>query len=90
MRVYYGDPGADMENLLESAGPLDFGDPAEVLSIDFQSSSIVIFDSAYAGSDAGIERLSFSLPVGKYLVVTKQFQPDKRTSVLIHMFVPSQ
>lgn len=90
LRVYYGDPGVDMTKLLESAGELDFTDPDEVLSVEFKSSPIVVFDSAYPGGRDDVDRLSFDIPVGRYLVITKQFEPDERTSVLVHLFVPSQ
>lgn len=88
--MYYGDPGVDMTKLLESAGELDFTDPDEVLSVEFKSSPIVVFDSAYPGGRDDVDRLSFDIPVGRYLVITKQFEPDERTSVLVHLFVPSQ
>lgn len=90
VRVYYGDPGVDVTRVLEAAGELKFHDPAEVLSVEFKSSPIVVFDSAYPGTDASVDRLSFEMPLGKYLAMTKQLQPDERTSVLVHLFVPSE
>lgn len=90
VRVFYGDPGVDVTKLLESSSELEFDDPDEVLAVEFKSSPIVVFDSAYPGSDASIDRLSFEMPAGKYLAMTKQFEPDERTSVLVHQFVPSQ
>lgn len=90
VRVYYGDPGVDVTKRLEAAGELDFDNPNEVLRVDFKSSPIVVFDSAYPGSDTSIDRLSFEMPAGQYVAMTKQFQPDERTSVLVHIFVPSQ
>lgn len=90
VRVFYGDPGVDVAEMLETAGNLDFTDPAEALEVEVRSAPIVVFDSAYPGSDTSIGRLSFDLPIGKYLVLTKQFQPDDRTSVLVHSFEPIQ
>lgn len=90
VRVYYGDPGVDVTKLLEASGELDFDSPVEVLSVEFKSSPVIVFDSAYPGDDAAIDRLSFEIPVGKYMAITKQFQPDERTSVLVHQFVPAQ
>ncbi|WP_299696737.1 Imm21 family immunity protein [Hydrocarboniphaga sp.] len=90
VRVFYGDPGVDVTKVLESAAELHFDDPAEVLAVEAESTSMVVFDSAYPGSDASVERLSFELPVGRYVALTKQFLPDDRTSVLVHMFEPTQ
>jgi Immunity protein 21 len=88
VRVFYGDSGIDIAEVLESATELDFDDPAEILHIQIRSGSMVVFDSAYAGADASIKRLSFELPAGKYRILTKQFLPDDRTSVLVHEFDP--
>jgi hypothetical protein len=90
VRVYYGDPGVDVTTLLELATESALDDPDEVLSVEFKSSLIVVFDSAYPGSDASVDRLAFEMPAGSYLAMTKQLEPDNRTSVLIHFFVPSQ
>lgn len=90
VRVYCGDPGVDVTKLLEPAAECPLDDPDEVLLVEFKSSPIVVFDSAYPGADAAVDRLSFEMPVGKYLAMTKQLEPNERTSVLIHSFVASQ
>jgi hypothetical protein len=47
---------------------------------------MIVFDSACAGKDVGDAHLTFDLPPGAYSILTKQFQPDERTSVLVHKF----
>lgn len=88
VRVIYGDPGVDIVKVLELGRELDFNDPIELLETNVKSESMVIFDSAYPGIDVSKSRLSFKLPKGKYIVLTKQFLPDDRTSVLVHKFEP--
>ncbi|MCO5978619.1 Imm21 family immunity protein [Ideonella oryzae] len=90
VRVYYGDPGVDVASLLEKTIKSTPDDPDEMLPVEFKSSLILVFDAACLGSDASIDRLSFEVPVGRYIAMTKHFQPDNRTSVLVHFFVPSQ
>lgn len=90
VRIYYADPGVDVIELLESTQDLGFDNPDEVLPVGFLSSSIVVFDSALSGVDSEIPRLIFDVPKGKYLALTKQLEPDDRTSVLIHRFFPAQ
>jgi hypothetical protein len=86
VRVFYADQETDVLNVLQTHKELDFADSLETLQYQNSSSSLVVFDSAYPGKDASVERLSFELPVGPYLVLTKQFDPDERTSLLVHAF----
>ena len=90
VRVYYGDPGVDIHALLEAAGELDFDDPVEAMSVEFSASPVVIFDSAYSGADESIDQICFEILKGKYVALTKQFELDERTSVLVHFFVKAQ
>jgi len=90
VRIYYGDPDVDIIKLLQAAENLNFNDPVEILLTEIKSSPIVVFDSAYPGFDTNVDKLSFELPPGKYRILTKQFYPDERTSVLIHLFVRAQ
>lgn len=82
VRVYYADPDANMIEILESSNIIYFNNSDEILSVEFKSSSIVIFDSAYPGVDAGISRLSFNIPKGKYLALTKRLDP-----MIEHLFL---
>lgn len=90
VRVYYGDAGVDVTSLLEPIARGAPDDPDEILPVEFKSSPVLVFDAAYPGSDASIDRLLFEMPVGRYIAMTKYFEPDSRTAVLIHFFVPSQ
>lgn len=91
VRVYYSDPGVDVTALPGLRASDILSDPDEALSVEFKSSPIVVFDSAYPGSDvSNVDRLSFDMPQGTYIAMTKRFEPDDRTSILIHYFLPSQ
>ncbi|MGQ2995515.1 Imm21 family immunity protein [Variovorax sp.] len=90
VRVYYGDSGADIHALLEAGGELNFDDPVEAMPVEFSASPVVVFDSACSGADEAIDRISFEIPKGKYIALTKKFEPDERTSVLVHFFVKAQ
>jgi hypothetical protein len=88
VRVYYADPDANVIKILEAGSNLDFSNPAETLDIEVRSTPMMVFDSAFPGKDVGSEHLSIDLSPGIYSVVTKPFEPDDRTSVLVHKFVP--
>ena len=86
VRVIYGDPGVDVIKVLELGEAIVFNDSIEALEVEVKSESMIVFDSAYPGAEARKRSLSFDLPSGKYVVLTKQFLPDDRTSVLLHKF----
>lgn len=86
VRVFYGDSGVDVVRALELARHLDFSLPIEALNIRVHSSPLSIFDAAYPGFDEAVEKLELNIPPGRYTVVSKQFDLDDRTSVLIHKF----
>ncbi len=86
VRVYYADPDVDVMKRLEWTQDLDFSSPLETIEIDVRCGPMIVFDSACAGKDVGDARLTFDLPPGAYSILTKQFQPDERTSVLVHKF----
>jgi hypothetical protein len=90
VRVFYMDPGVDVTSRLEVHGELDFSDPAESIDVDVKSEQMLVFDSAIAGAKYDDGFLQFDLPPGTYRVLTKQFEPDDRTSVLVHKFEPSK
>lgn len=87
VRVFYADPEADVIGILAKMLELDFSEPTEVIGFKVESGSILIFDSALSGSNVGEKCLSFELSPAAYLVMTKQFEPDERTSVLVHKFI---
>jgi hypothetical protein len=37
--------------------------------------------------EPGAVHISFDVPLGRYAIETKQFDPDDRTSVLVHRLV---
>jgi hypothetical protein len=86
VRVFYMDPGVDLPQLLAAHGNLSFADPIESIDCEIESGHMVIFDSAVPGLHEGRASLSFEIPPGNYRVLTKVFEPDDRTSVLIHKF----
>lgn len=88
VRVFYADPYTDVVEKLNAMQNLDFSNPIEIIDFDIIFGHMIVFDSAYSGSDLSKLQLSFELPQGKYMVVTKQFEPDDRTSVLLHKFIP--
>lgn len=87
VRVFYMDPGVDLLRLLAAHGNLSFADPIESIDCEIESGHMVIFDSAVPGLHEGHASLSFEIPPGRYGILTKVFEPDSRTSVLIHKFV---
>jgi hypothetical protein len=86
VRVYYAEPDADVIEIMDQRPRLDFSDPAETMTFEVSSGRLIIFDSARSGDDSERARLSFELPPGPYLVLTKPFNLDEKTSVLIHKF----
>ncbi|OGB30721.1 MAG: hypothetical protein A3F78_04270 [Burkholderiales bacterium RIFCSPLOWO2_12_FULL_61_40] len=85
VRVFYMDPGVDLPQLLAAHGNLSFADPIESIDCEIESGHMVIFDSAVPGLHEHAS-LSFEIPPGNYQILTKVFEPDSRTSVLIHKF----
>lgn len=90
VRVYYADPDVNVIKILESAQEIDFSCPVETVELDVRSTPMIVFDSAYPGKDVVTACLSFDLPPGMYSVLTKPFNPDDRTSLLLHTFVPRE
>jgi hypothetical protein len=86
VRVFYADADTDIKELLGSSGDFDFTNPVESISFFSSTHELIVFDSAYAGKDIGNVHLDFELSPGAYSILTKQFEPNDRTSVLIHRF----
>jgi hypothetical protein len=82
------DPDVDLLKLLEAHGNLNFAEPIESVDFDIQSGNMVVFDSTLPGARYGEESLSFDLLPGRYQILTKNFELDDRTSVLMHKFSP--
>jgi hypothetical protein len=88
VRIYYADPGDDVIAIIDKSPALDFSDPVETTTFDVGSGRLVIFDSAFSGDDSGRGGLSLVFPPSSYVVATKQFNLNDRTSTLIHKFSP--
>jgi hypothetical protein len=58
-----------------------------VVTLRVRSSLLLMFDSAVAGSDLDVtEALLIELQPGTYRVSSAEFNPDERTSLLLHRF----
>jgi len=88
VRVFYIDPNVDLLQLLKSQSNIIFDEPIESIAFEIESGQMIIFDSAALGVRLGEESLSFDLPPGHYQILTQVFEPDSRTSLLVHKFVP--
>lgn len=86
VRIYYADPGVDLMVLLQARGDAVLSRPLETLLFEVGSPALMIFDSAYPGSDESVDRLDFCVEPGKYRVITCELEPDDRTKVLLHTF----
>lgn len=87
VRVYYADPDVDVMAQLDEAHCHDFTSPLETIDFEVRSKELIIFDSACTGEHIAMPYLSLHLPIGKYSVMTKQFEPDDRTSAIVHKFL---
>lgn len=86
VRVFYMDPGADLLQIFAAHGSLSFVDSIESIDCEIQTGHMVIFDSAINGLHQAYDKLSFDISPGSYQILTKIFELDSRTSVLIHKF----
>jgi hypothetical protein len=86
VRIFYADQGVDVVEKLNDLTILDEIDPVESVNVEIREREIVIFDSAYSFSEVGDAYLSLDFQPGKYIVVSKLFEPDERSSLLIHEF----
>ena len=80
------DPGQDLPQLLAAYGSLNFADPIESIDCEIEFGHMVISDSAVPGLHEDSASLSFEISPGNYQILTKMFELDDRTSVLIHKF----
>ena len=87
VRVYYKDPGTNILKILGSGESFLQAEIVEEMGANFQCGDFVIFDSAIPGSDLRETFIPFKISAGGYRIITKKFEPDDRTSVLVHQFV---
>jgi Immunity protein 21 len=86
IRAFYMEPGVNLQKLLTAHSNLDFADPIESIDCEVESGHMVIFDSAVPWLQEGGPSLSLEIPSGNYQILTKVFELDSQTSVLIHKF----
>ena len=48
---------------------------------------VILFDSAYAGEEIE-ESLPIPLAAGSYAVETAEYEPDAKTALVLHRFIP--
>jgi hypothetical protein len=85
-RLFYIEPDADIPPMLEDVDRSSFADPEETLIFHVDSEPMAIFDSAFSGSDKMKKTLDLFISPGVYRILTKIFNPDDRTSILVHKF----
>jgi hypothetical protein len=86
VRLFYADPDADIPRMLHRVSDTSFDDPEESISFDVTSGRLVIFDSAFAGAEPEKKNLTFGCAPGRYRILSKVVNPDRRTSMLLHRF----
>lgn len=91
VRVLYADPNTSFEDMIAGMPSYPFDNPLETISYRVTSGVIEVFDAACDRStEAGlsISMLSASVRGGSYRIVTINYEPDDRTSLVIHRFFP--
>jgi hypothetical protein len=55
------------------------------LTLEVGAQPLHLLDSAFPGNDpAGDDHLRIHLPAGAYAVATAEYEPNRRTSVVLH------
>lgn len=87
IRAFFMDPDPDINIIFRKYLYSDSINQVESINVNLPYNSILIFDSAIPGSEISEEYIEVSIDSGKYTVKTNEFNPDKRTSLLIHDFI---
>lgn len=74
----------DEDRILMVNRDVPFDECCEVLEINWQSSPIVMFDSAYPGDDQDLRMLSFEVEPGRHRVSTRTWEPDPESAFILH------
>lgn len=87
-RWIYRELDNDVAATLSKATDLPFDDPRESLDFAIASSPMIVFDSACRSDEIGTitDSLTFELAPGRYRILTKEMNPDKNTSFILHKF----
>jgi hypothetical protein len=86
IRLFYADQGTDVAEMLENSPAFDNVNPVESVDVELRERGLLIFDSAFPYPEVDDKYLTLNLLPGKYLVVSKLFEPNERTSLLVHEF----
>jgi hypothetical protein len=86
VRLFYIEPGTDLEHLLQNIRNSIFINSQETIIFEVHSNNMIIFDSAFPGDDQKKAILRFQLLKGRYRILTSLINPDSGTSLLLHKF----
>lgn len=88
VRAFYMDPDEDVATLLAQVNDKELGREIESIDYTVSNENMVIFDSALPGKRFQDEFISIVVPTGHYRILTFEFKPNPRTSLLLHRFRP--
>jgi hypothetical protein len=86
IRAFYMGPDQDINLLMIDMNEEELKNVVESVDFTVFAQKMVIFDSALPGERFEDECLSFSMPLGKYIILTYELKPNARTSLLLHRF----
>lgn len=87
VRLFYVDSEESVLKALREIDDRCFENPDESISFEIGSGKMVIFDSAISWIEEEKKTLEFEVSPAKYLILSKIYNPDSRTSLLLHEFV---
>jgi hypothetical protein len=84
-RISYAEED-DIPAMLASLSERSFERPRDSIEFSFDSSKVLIFDSAYPGNEKHLKFVSFEIAPGRYQVTTHVVKPAPRTELVLHRF----
>jgi Immunity protein 21 len=85
-RISYAEEDDDIPAMLASLAEKSFEAPLESIKFSFDSSKVLIFDSAYPGNEKHLQSVSFEIAPGRYQVTTHVVKPAPHTELVLHRF----
>jgi hypothetical protein len=85
-RISYAEGDDDIPAMLASLAEKSFEAPLESIKFSFDSSKVLIFDSAYPGNEKHLQSVSFEIAPGRYQVTTHVVKPAPHTELVLHRF----
>lgn len=83
IRWVYANNEADVIDAIEHVSEVTWQDDGMVLCVGREP--LYLLDAAYAGRQLeGDDYLTIHLSAGKYSIATAEYEPDRRTSLLVH------